>query len=95
MKVQTIRNLQNKKVQILDAVTQTNTISKSSRITNSIIDLKSIIHERSDLIFFENIEIDGKPFRPSIYTNESNCIHLQPMNMRAKDIKIKDFKIIN
>ena len=92
---QTIKNLQNTKIQVLDAITNTNTNSKSSRITNSILDLKSIIHERSDLIFFENIEIDGKAFRPSIYTNESNVINLQPMNMKAKTIEIKEFKIIN
>lgn len=93
MNISDIRNLENKKLLITEAITRSNTVSKRSKINNQFLDLKTIIYERSDCVFFENVEYNDIIYRPAIYiNNEDQKIDLHPaFDMRKKSICIVNY----
>jgi hypothetical protein len=85
-------DLENTMVEVLNATTQVNSMSKSSRITGSKIKIGAIIHKRNDGTFYENIEIEGQQWRPFL-RKDTNNIELSNMeNIRAKSITINFYK---
>lgn len=92
----------NKKIQIVEAVTETNSASKSSRITGQVLEIGNAVFERiegfqDDAVFYENIEIEknkGAFWRPMLYVNKGIIILDNVFNSRAKSIIIRQFNIV-
>lgn len=81
----------NTTITILEAVTNVNSISKKSRIENTSLFIGNEVYKREDGIFFENVNIDGKEFRP-FYEFKNNQITLDCISSsRVKSIIIKKF----
>jgi hypothetical protein len=81
----------NTTITILEAVTNVNSISKKSRIENTSLFIGNEVYKREDGIFFENVNIDGKEFRP-FYEFKNNQITLDCISSsRVKSITIKKF----
>jgi hypothetical protein len=81
----------NTTITILEAVTNVNSISKKSRIENTSLFIGNEVYKREDGIFFENVNIDGKEFRP-FYEFKNNQITLYCISSsRVKSITIKKF----
>ena len=81
----------NTTITILEAVTNVNSISKKSRIENASLFIGEEIFKREDGVFFENVNIDGKDFRP-FYEFKNNQITLDCVsNPRVKSITVKKF----
>lgn len=88
-----METLANKNIKILESITNVNSISKNSRINNSIIKIGDSVFEREDAIFYENIEIENNIFRPMLDLKQNeiflDCIN----NRKVKSINIKKFDI--
>jgi hypothetical protein len=83
----------NTTIHILSAVTHTNSTSKLSRITGTQIALGAIVFDRVDGIFFENIIIGEKTFRP-FYDFKTGRVELSPSDKKQKTITVTEFKEI-
>ena len=80
-------------IKVLEAVTRTNSVSKNSRIVGNFLTIGNEVYKREDGVFYENIYIDLKEFRP-FYEFASNEITLECVsNNRVKTIIIKKFTI--
>jgi hypothetical protein len=91
--------MQNSTIKIVKAITKTNSVAKNSRVTGTEIYIGKAVYSRldgfqDDAIFYENILIGGKLFRPMLYTKQ-NIIILDCVNSsRTKSIDILVFEII-
>jgi len=86
--------LQGKKIVVVEAKTCNNSMSKKSRFTNQEFVLGSIIYERYDGVFFENIVFENCEWRPFLRF-ENNTIDLDNMNKKnAATIIIKKYETI-
>ena len=73
--------LQNQTILALDCKTLTNSKNNVSRFTNKEFRLGSIIHERYDGVFFENISFENSEWRP-FFRFKSNSIELSNMTKK-------------
>ena len=88
------QELQNKTILALDATTRVNSVSKKSRFTNQKFNLGSIVYEREDVVFFENISFENCEWRP-LFRFETGKIELDNMTKKnACTITINNFKLI-
>jgi hypothetical protein len=89
----TTTTLQGKTILALEAKTLVNSKQNVSRFTNQKFTLGSIIYERYDGLFFENIKFENCEWRPFLRF-ETNMIELDNMTKRkACTIIVKKYQI--
>jgi hypothetical protein len=82
------------KILVKKAITVVNSKSKNSRIDNTELTFGSVIFERHDGLFYENIFFEGAEWRPFLHFS-TNIIELDNMyNRKSCTIKILDYQII-
>lgn len=88
-------NLENKTIKILESNTEVFTAKNTSRINSFTFDLKNIIADYGDRVFFENVIINGESFRPMLYTKENTFLLENAFKKRSKTIVVKKYEILN
>ena len=84
--------LQNQTILAVEAKTSVNSKENVSRFTNQEFVLGSIIYERNDGVFFENISFENSEWRPFLRF-ETNSIELSNMTKKnACDIIIRQYE---
>jgi hypothetical protein len=82
------------RIQVLEAVTQVNSKSQKSRIEGMVFHIGDVVFPREDGLFYENILIEGKEFRP-FYEFASQEFTLDcVVNRLSKTITIKKFILV-
>lgn len=85
--------LQGKTIVVVEAKTSNNSMSKKSRFTNQEFVLGSIIYERYDGVFFENIVFENCEWRPFLRF-ETNTFDLDNMSKKnACTLIVKQYHI--
>jgi hypothetical protein len=89
----TATTLANQTIVVIDAITNVNSKSFGSRILDSEFKLGSVVFERNDGVFFENISFEDCIWSV-FFRFESNTIELtNTNNKKASTITIKKFQI--
>ena len=84
--------LQGQTILAVEAKTLVNGKDNVSRFTNQEFVLGSIIFERYDGVFFENISFEGSEWRP-FFRFETNCFELSNLSKKnACDIIVKQYE---
>jgi len=82
----------NRTIKILEAVTNVNSVSKKSRIEGDTLFIGKEVFKREDGIFFKDVIIDGKTFRP-FFNFTTKYIYLDCVgNSKVKTITIKKYE---
>ena len=90
-----MKTLENKTIKILESNTEVFTAKNVSRVNGFTFELKNVIADYGDRIFFNDVVINGESFRPMLYTKQNTFLLDKVSNKKSKSISVNKYEILN